>query len=296
MALVRLGVGLVLAFDFFTVLRLGLAHPIWAPVDQGGFGGDTLESAPLVFQLFSASTLVAAALGLSLCVAAGFFSRTSALTLALLSSSFAAMTPSSDRGIDTALRIALLLLACSKAGSAFSVESWLGKRSPSRAFPVPKTQVLAWPRHLLVINLVWIYFNAGLHKTQSAWWPAGDFVALWRVLDDPHFSQVAFPNSLYFLTQLGTAGTMLFELGAPLFLVAYFTRGRATNGRFLRALEHIRFVEVWIATGVVFHLGLLFTVRLGIFPLGMLVLYSAFFPLRNRGTKHAESNESPQLN
>lgn len=293
MATVRIGVGLVLAFDFFCVLRLGLANPIWSTVDQGGFGADTLASAPLLFQFASPAGATLLAFTLALFVAVGLFTRPSAALLLFLSASFASMTPSSDRGIDTALRIALLLLVVSRAGDALSVDSWLGRRLAShtklptlgRFFPPPQNRALAWPRRLLVFNLVWIYFTAGLHKTQSAWWPAGDFVALWRVLDDPHFSRVLFPASLYFLTQLGTALTMVFEIGAPIFLLAYLTRGRPQNGPLLRALERIRFVEVWVATGVIFHLGLLFTIRLGIFPLGMLSLYAAFFPLSPPPTK-----------
>jgi hypothetical protein len=34
--------------------------------------------------------------------------------------------------------------------------------------------------------------------------------------------------------------------------------------------------EVWLALGIGFHVALIFTIRLGIFPFGMLALYWAF--------------------
>lgn len=70
---------------------------------------------------------------------------------------------------------------------------------------------------------------------------------------------------------------MLFELGAPLFLLSLFYRRSADRGgRVRRLFNRVRIREAWLFLGISFHLGLVFTMRLGIFPLGMLALYPVF--------------------
>ena len=62
------------------------------------------------------------------------------------------------------------------------------------------------------------------------------------------------------LTRIATTVTMLFEFGAPLYLLFYIKRW-----------ERPRWA--WIAVGLAFHLGIAFAMRLGAFPWGMLALY-----------------------
>ena len=70
---------------------------------------------------------------------------------------------------------------------------------------------------------------------------------------------------------------MLFEIGAPLFLLSLFYRRSAERGGRLRSwFNRLRVREAWLFLGISFHLGLVFTMRLGIFPLGMLALYPVF--------------------
>jgi hypothetical protein len=111
---------------------------------------------------------------------------------------------------------------------------------------------------------------------QSAWLPLGGFSALGTILADPHFARFdpGWIGAVYPLTQVATAATVLFEWTSPLFLYSLLER----PGRLGRALRFLRFRQVWLATGIVFHLALAATMRLGIFPFGVLVLYPVFFP------------------
>lgn len=280
MALVRIGVGLVLATDLAVVWSLGVGDVLWGPSSAGAFGiADTTGAVP-AHTLFGATVTTSRALhtiafGSALTLAFGLFSRTSAIVLFLASTQLAAILPQADRGIDTMLRMVLLLLAFSGAGRALSIDAWRRDRTL-----FPDVRVLAWPRRFLVLQLSWMYFSAGIHKSQLAWWPAGDFSALYVVLLDPHFARADFSSwlpSVYPLTQIGTALTMFFEVGAPLMGLSLFYRRTAHRGgvgRRVFARLHVR--EVWLALGVGFHVALIFTLRLGIFPFGMLALYWAF--------------------
>jgi hypothetical protein len=88
---------------------------------------------------------------------------------------------------------------------------------------------------------------------------------------------------------------MSFEWFAPLVLLAYWFE--ATRGRpgFVRKwMNRIRFRWVWLATGVTFHVMLVLTIRLGLFPFGMLALYPAFVKPRELATFLARVRPRPQ--
>jgi hypothetical protein len=110
--------------------------------------------------------------------------------------------------------------------------------------------------------------------------PFGGCSALALILHDPHFARFdpAWVGAVYPLTQVATALTVLFEWTSPLFLYACLER----PGRLGRALRFVRFRTAWLAVGVGFHLALAVTMRLGIFPYGVLALYPVFFRGRLR--------------
>lgn len=286
LAMVRIAMSVVLLTDLFWVAQYDLVELLWAPHEAGGISLiSTWDAAPLAYSLFgeAAGTWVYSAVVISaLFFAVGLFTRPACALLLLSYAQLGAMNLSSDRGIDMVFRAILVILFFSRCGQTWSLDAYRRKRSF-----VDESAVPVWPRYLIVLQVAWIYFTAGLHKTQSAWWPAGDFSALWRILHDPHFARFDLGDATWFypLTQLGTLGTMLFELGAPLFLLSlYYRRSAVRSGRVRRLFNRIRFREAWLFLGIAFHLGLAFTMRLGIFPLGMLALYPVFasehFPRR----------------
>ncbi len=282
LALVRIGLPLVLLVDLFWAVRLELIDPLWAPSSEGGIGvADTWAQDIPAWHFFGTSaTVTHAVFGVvvvsAITLALGLLSRLSAATLLFSYAQLAMMMAQSDRGIDVMFRACLILLACSGAGETLSLDA---RRKHGRF----RTEELvsAWPRYLMIAQLAWMYFSAGTHKTQSAWWPAGDLSALWIIVRDPHFARLDLADAewLYPFTQLGTLGTMFFELGAPLFVLSLWYRRTADRAGRLRALfNRVRFREIWLGLGVGFHVALVITLRLGIFPVGMLVLYPAFFP------------------
>jgi hypothetical protein len=193
-----------------------------------------------------------------------------ALTLALIN--IARFDPNGD-AIDTLYRIVVPILALSGAHARFSIDAWIGHK---RGHP-PPALVPAWPRYLVLLQLLWMYFSAAHCRDDAAWWPHGGFSAIGNVMSDPHFAR--FPPgslvSLYPLTQVATAISMTFEMSAPLMIFVTWFRceGGGAFGAFVRRWR-IRWI--WLATGAALHLGIALSMTLGMFPYGVLALYPLF--------------------
>jgi len=274
-ALVRILVALIVLADLLEARRLGLIDAVWAPPPEGmGHGasrelwstrwfGASAATAHLLWWIGSAAA-VALLLGLG--------TRVAALGFVLVSAQLATLAPDADRGIDGALRVVLLVLAFGYGHARWSLDAVIRRRL-GRPFPAA---VPAWPRYLLLAQVLWIYFSGGHNKTMPEWYPNGHFAALANALSDPHFARFgsAWVPAIFPLPQLATAVTMGFELGAPLVLLFLWFEATADRpGRLRRWSNRLRLRWVWIAIGVGFHLGIAVTLQLGIFPWGMLALY-----------------------
>jgi hypothetical protein len=115
-----------------------------------------------------------------------------------------------------------------------------------------------------------------MNKSAAEWGPLGGFRALENIVTDPHVGRLppGWIAPVTPLARIATAATMAFELGAPLYLLAYFYAETAERaGRVRAAFLRFRVRWVWIALGVAFHVGIAITLRLGVFPWGMLALY-----------------------
>jgi hypothetical protein len=278
LAVVRILVAAVILADLIWMGVLGVPDALYTGPAAGGMGHGAASS--WAVEIFGDSSdtawaLFALAMTSAVALLVGAFTRVSAVVLALTTADLARILPEADRGIDTLLRVVLVVLALSSAGETLSVDS--RRRNGWWTCPVPFP---AWPRYLLVGQLVWLYFSAAMHKLQSPWTPMDGFSALHYILLDPHFALFDTPwiGELDWLTRTATFVTVTFEWTAPLVLLAYFYRATKDRPGRLRALfQRTRFLHVWIGTGVVFHLMLAATMKLGIFPFGVLAVYPAFF-------------------
>ena len=290
LALLRMGVAVVLLWDLLWIGMQGLPVLLWAPVEAGGvIDVLAMKKVPPVYLLMDPA--LAEAWGASVawglwfgCVAAlaafgaGVLTRFSGLAFVLLYAQTAWINDASDRGIDRMLRIVLLLLIVSGSGRTLSVDarvrsgSWLGDGLP----------VSALPRYLILGQLLLMYWCAGMEKFAMSWFPWGGYGALYLILQDPvlgiHDGAIYAQPGLYQLTQLGTAVSHAWEWLTPLMLLVYWYRSTRTRPGRLRAWCNANDVRlIYVAIGVVFHLCLAATLRLGIFPWAMLALYPVFF-------------------
>jgi hypothetical protein len=193
-------------------------------------------------------------------------------------SQHALILPAADRGIDLLMRNMLFLLMFSGCGSCLSIDGWLRHR----AWNKPDLECMAWPRYLIILQVVVMYGAAGIEKMGFAWTPLGGYSALYLILQD--WAVARFEMSwlaqqpFYFLTQLGTATTLLWEWSAPLLLLAVYYRATpGVDGRLRSWMARVHFRELWLVVGCGFHLLLVVTMELGIFPFAMVATYAAFY-------------------
>jgi hypothetical protein len=286
LAIVRIAVALVILWDFATVWHLDLVTTLWGMPEVGGLG-DVLSRKPVpeIYQwlpptaatAWGAWLLMVAAL---VCLAAGLFTPLAALVALLVSSQLAQVLPLGDRGIDLMLRNVLMLLAFSGAGRVWSLDALLFRKGlPRRLFGASDT-VLAWPRYLLVLQVLVMYFAAGIQKTSVTWWPMGSYGAIFLILQDPSIASFRFGwlERVFPLTQLASASTMVFELGAGAVASTWWFRDTRTRPGNMRALfNRLELHKWWLVIGISLHVGIAMTMSLGIFPFAMLALYPAFF-------------------
>lgn len=277
LAIVRILVATVLLYDFWRIWDLDLVATLWAPPDAGGIGDPLARNpVPELFRWFPATAETArAAWGVMVvslsCLLVGFLTPLAALVAMFTSAQLAEILPLGDRGIDLMLRNVLMLLALSGSHRVWSVDAKLfGARA----------EVPAWPRHLLVVQILVMYFMAGVQKTAVSWWPMGGYSALYVVLQDPSIAAWKFGwlEDWYPFTQLATAATMVFELlAAPMLLTWWFRDTRTRPGRLRAIFNRLDLHKWWMIVGVFLHVGIAGTMALGIFPYAMLALYPAFF-------------------
>jgi hypothetical protein len=281
LALLRILVPLVILADLLSALALGLVPDAWAPPPYGLGWGAQVPEPPAAVRLLGATTSTVLALYLTaavsaLCLAVGVFSRVAAALLALTTSQLAHLAPDGERAIDMLLRIAVLVLAFSRADACWSVTAWWRNR---RGRP-RLTQIPAWPRLLLFAQVVWVYSSAAHNRGGDSWWPRGELSAIANILSDPHFTR--FPpgwvEPIYVFTQAGTAVTMLFEFASPLlFLWAWLDAEAGRGGHAGELVRRFQVKKLWLLLGVMLHVSIAISMRLGIFSFGMLALYPAFF-------------------
>jgi hypothetical protein len=281
LGLVRLLIGMVILWDFLEIARLDLVVPLFTPQSAGGWS-DVMSRTdkPWLYDLLPPSMALARAHhGLIVASAftfmTGLFARTSAFVLLVSWAVFTDVLPASDRGIDTLCRDVLCVFVFARSGEWFGFDAWIRTGSP---LGTEATRVTAWPRRVLVLQLVAMYFLAGVQKTGIHWYPMGNLAALYFILQDPAIARFDFRwlanQPWFFLTQVGTATTILFQDTYPLVLLfRWWRRHPDRGGRFANFARKFGLEWWWIATGAYFHLALAATTELGIFPWAMLALY-----------------------
>ena len=280
LAIFRLLMGAILLMELVGLARRDLVTLLWTSVEDGGYrtygktaswlfnaiGGPTPELVWGFWALCSLSGLLLV-LGVVPRLAA-FIALQTFLALAWINSHAGG---SYDMLFTNMLW--LLVLADSSATGSLTARWRTGRFWPDT--PVP-----AWPRYLIVGQMVTVYLSTGLQKVSASWVPGGDLSALYYILQQPSWQRFDMTGAawLYPVTQLGTLLTWVFEVGSPVLVLAFWYRAtRDRPGRFRRWCNRVDLRSIWLCIGAVLHLGIMFTLDVGQFSPVCLASYVCFF-------------------
>ena len=165
------------------------------------------------------------------------------------------------------------------AQSAATASVWCRLRT-GRWRAAEGVTVPAWPRYLMVLQLVMLYASTGTQKLSSHWLPGGDLGALYYILQQPswgRFSDMTWLAWAFPVTQLMTLSVWLFEVGgAPLLLLALWARGNRTRaGPLPRLLTRLRYRDLFVAFGLSMHVGIHVLMEVGPFSIISVAMYPA---------------------
>ena len=181
LALFRISLGLVALYSLLSIAAAGLVGPLWTSVQYGGMralGGNWLvqylggPTPNVIWALWgvAVASSIAFVLGLGGPVAGRV------VTFVMLQSynALATMNPLASGSYDALLSNGLWVLVFADATATLSVyarwrkEGWLSK-----------TLVCAWPRYILIFQLLLMYSFTGLQKAAHIWTPGGGYTALY---------------------------------------------------------------------------------------------------------------------
>jgi hypothetical protein len=179
----------------------------------------------------------------------------------------------SSGGYDSLICLGLLLLGCASSTATLSVDCRLMYGRFWRLTPVS-----AWPRALLVFQLLLMYSMTGIQKIGHSWTPMGGYTALHYVLNDPtwlRWDLGKLPEMFGPLLRIATAVTWHWEqLSLLLLLHWYFRNTDDTSPSWLRRLFlrwDLRYP--WAAIGLMLHVSILVLFDIGPFSIVSLAYY-----------------------
>jgi hypothetical protein len=276
MALVRIASGLTVSAHLLHLGWTGAHRLVWADFEYGGLrdlkpgwleylGGLTAGNIEWVMGITALAGLL---------MALGLGGRAMTLAVFLGYDYLADLNGHAGGSYDELIKNTIFAVLLSGAyGDLTLLRAWK-KLSPER--------IPAWPRWLLIFQLVLMYWMTAIQKVSSSWVPWGELDALWYILQQPTWQRFPLPmQSLtwaYPLTQAASLSVWAFEQAAPLLLLAYWYRETRERPGYLRArFNALDFRTLYLLFGVGMHIGIEALMEVGPFSIASLTLYLACF-------------------
>lgn len=278
LALLRIAIGCVLAYDLIYLVCLDLEVTIFGDAAEYNMGyASSLDIQPLVRRVFGPGALavqvaVYGGIAAALCFAVGLLTRVSGVLVLVTQLQLAALYSEGDRGIDQLLRLAVAILVFSQSGATLSLDARLRHGAWAR----PSVLVPAWPRYLMIAQLLWLYTSAAISKDHALWSARGDYMSLFYILRYQHFVRWDMTWVPAWVTQLGAFTTYWFEALAGLMVVACWQTRRDPDSRQRSTRGWWVFKRTWITIGLGLHTTLWILMNIGIFTTGLLALYACW--------------------
>ncbi len=175
---------------------------------------------------------------------------------------FVNRNPNLLNGGDDTMQVALFLLLLSPSGRALSLDSWLRRRRKKTLGP---EYTPAWPVRLIQIQLCLIYLTTGLVKIkgtglfQGTWWEGTSvhYVLNYVTMSRWSFTQLPQP---FWMTATLSYVSVWWEVLFPVLVLFRPTRTPA------------------LVFGLLFHLGIWFTIEVGWFSFYTMSYYGVWVP------------------
>ena len=253
LSLMRITVSMCVVLDLLRILQVGMMKTLFTPFDLGGLSRKQ-DDAWWLDDLIGAAEAGPTAFWITLvCMvftALGIATRPAMLVGIIAYAQLGHGYPPGDRAIDRVLRVTLFLLLFTNAHKRFSLDNLIWKRVPALSSPAWIYDVMKW-------FLVMVYMGAGIAKIAKnpAWMGTGRFSPLYRIVTDPLAGHLDADYWIDFwpVFLAGSWFTIIWEIGAIVILT--------------------RLGKWWALGGAFMHLGIAFTMELGMFSWGMLALY-----------------------
>lgn len=281
LALFRIAIALVCLHTVVDAWHTGIETWVWVDRAEGGVA-PVSDSHWLVQALGGRSlettwTLMGLAVGGSVSVLLGLGHRVGALVALQAFLAIFSVGNGSGGGHDRLITNALWLLVLAPASSTLSV--WCRLRTGRWTSDRP---VLAYARYLAVFQLAVMYAMTGLQKVGPAWFPWGDWSAIYRSVLIPTYARADWSAVawVYPLTQAATALTWLWEISWPVVLFAMWARRTRTRPGWLRATcNRLDVRTLYVLMGIAMHGTVEVLMNVGPFSLVTMAYYvCAFHP------------------
>ncbi len=271
LALFRITLGCVVLYSLLSIVAAGLLPAIWTSVEYGGMrklGGNWFVQylgGPKPEVMW---TLWGAALASALAFVFGVFGRWGhrCVVLVLLQSynGLATMNGLGGGSYDALITNALWILFFAETSSTLSVHA---RRRTGQWLSSAK--VSAWPRYVLIFQLLLMYSLTGIQKASHIWTPSGGYTALYWVLQDwgwTRFDLTVLAAWASPLLRVATAITWHWEqLSLGLLIWFYYRRTSDRDGRVRRWVLRRDWRIGWALIGLMLHGGILLLMNVGPF-------------------------------
>lgn len=273
LALFRVFLGLVTLYSLFSAAFADVVDWVWVGQQHGGV--IAAESRHWLWSLLDAADTSdgttsanvwalwwGASLGATLIVL-GVGGRWPLLWTQQCYWALVSVNANSSGGYDALICIALSVLFLARSTETLSLDCWWSQRCLTRSVRVP-----AWPRYLLLIQLMVMYSATGFQKIGLSWTPMGGYTALHYVMYDPTWTRYAptWVSTADPLLRVATAVSWHWEQLSILMLVVLYYRATRHRPGVLRAWLNRWDLRVpWALTGVGMHCGILLLMNVGPF-------------------------------
>lgn len=286
LAVFRIAMGACLVWTVATVIQADLVPILWVSEEEGGYRA--LGASFWLVRLLGGPTvqtmmgLAWIALGSGVCLMMGIGGRWTPFVALQSFMAVSDINAHAGGSYDELLSNALWILVLAPATETLSLDCRIqsGRWRSNRL-------IFAWPRYLIMFQIVLVYWTTGVQKVSAYWVPGGDFSALYFILQQPswHRFDMTWLAWVFPMTQVATAVTWFWEVLSPIWLLAMWYRYTAERPGTVRMWFNRLDVRLWYAVmGLIFHIIIFSLMDVGPFSPISVGFYICFWhPTELRG-------------